>query len=54
MKQMQLFDINDYLDKELDLKLKIKKIIENYENENNWLYCDTDTMLDLIKMLIIF
>lgn len=54
MKQMQLFNSNEYLDKELELKLNIKKIIEKYEDENSWLYQDTETMLDFIKMFIIF
>lgn len=53
MEQMQLFNANDYLDKELDLKLKIKKIIEKYEDENSWLYQDTEAMLDFIKMIIL-
>ena len=53
MKQTQLFDSNDYLDKELDLKLKIKNIIKKYEDENSWLYQDTEAMLDFIKMMIL-
>lgn len=53
MEQMQLFNSNDYLDKELALKLNIKKIIEKYEDENSWLYQDTEGMLDFIKMMIL-
>ena len=54
MEQMQLFNSNDYLDKELALKLNIKKIIEKYEDKNSWLYQDTEAMLDFIKMMILY
>lgn len=54
MKQLQLFDDKKYLDPVIELKQMIKIIISQYENENSHLYCDTDTMIELIKMLIIF
>lgn len=54
MEQLALFDKDDYLDTTIELKLMIKRIIECYENENSWMYCDTEAMLDFIKMLIIF
>lgn len=52
--QLVLFDSNEYLDTTIELKIMIKKIIDCYENEESWMYCDTEAMLDLIKMLIIF
>lgn len=54
MKQLQLFNDKEYLDPVIELKQMIKTIISQYENENSCLYCDTDTMIELIKMLIIF
>ena len=52
--QLTLFDSSEYLDTTIELKLMIKKIIDCYENEKSWMYCDTEAMLNLIKMLIIF
>lgn len=54
MEQLTLFEKDNFLDTTIELKKMIKTIIDSYENEDSWLYCDTDTMLDLIKMLIIF
>ena len=54
MKQLQLFDDKEYLDPVIELKQMIKTIISQYENENSYLYCDTDMMVELIKMLIMF
>ena len=54
MKQLTLFDLEEYTDKVIELKQMIKMIIDSYENENSWMYCDTNAMLDFIKMLIIF
>ncbi len=52
--QMTLFNLDDYLDTTIELKRMIKIIIDHYENENSWMYCNTEAMLDFIKMLIIF
>lgn len=54
MEQLALFNRDDYLNTTIELKSMIKKIIDCYENENSWMYGDTEAMLDLIKMLIIF
>jgi hypothetical protein len=54
MEQLTLFDKNEYLDTTIELKIMIQKIIDCYENKESWMYCDTEAMLDLIKMLIIF
>lgn len=54
MEQLTLFDKDEYLDTTIELKIMIQKIINCYEDEKSWMYCDTETMLDLIKMLIIF
>lgn len=54
MKQLQLFDDKKYLNPVIELKQMIKIIISQYEDENGCLYCNTDTMIELIKMLIDF
>lgn len=54
MEQLTLFDKDEYLDTTIELKAMIQKIINCYEDEKSWMYCDTEAMLDLIKMLIIF
>lgn len=54
MEQLTLFNKDEYLDTTIELKKMIKTIIDCYENENSLMYCDTETMLELIKMLIIF
>lgn len=54
MEQLTLFNKDEYLDTTIELKTMIQKIINCYEDEKSWMYCDTEAMLDLIKMLIIF
>ena len=49
--QLTLFDSSEYLDTTIELKIMIQKIIDCYENEESWMYCDTEAMLNLIKML---
>lgn len=53
MKQLQLFDDKEYYEEIIDLKSKILQIIEKYENENSWLYQDTEALIDFIKFMII-
>lgn len=54
MEQLTLFDKDEYLDTTIELKIMIQKIINCYEDEKSWMYCDTEAMLDFLKMLIIF
>lgn len=54
MEQLTLFDKDEYLDTTIELKAMIQKIINCYEDEKSWMYCDTETMLDFIKMLIFY
>lgn len=53
MKQLQLFDDKEYYEEIIDLKSKILQIIEKYEDENSWLYQDTEALIDFIKFMII-
>ena len=53
MKQLQLFDDTQYYDELIGLKLQLLKIIEKYEDENSWLYQDTEALIDFIKFIII-
>lgn len=53
MKQLQLFDDTQYYEEIIDLKSKILQIIEKYEDENSWLYQDTETLIDFIKFIIL-
>ena len=54
MEQLMLFNKDEYLDTTIELKKMIKTIIDCYEDENSLMYCDTETMLNLIKMLIFY
>jgi len=53
MKQLQLFDDKECYEEIIDLKSKILQIIEKYEDENSWLYQDTEALIDFIKFMII-
>lgn len=53
MEQLQLFDDKEYYEELLDLKLNILKIIEKYEDENSWMYQDTNALIDFILFMII-
>ena len=52
MKQLQLFDDKEYYEEIIDLKLQLLQIIEKYEDENSWLYQDTEALIDFIKFMI--
>lgn len=54
MEQLALFDKDEYLDTTIELKIMIQKVINCYEDEKSWMYCDTEAMLDFIKMLIFY
>lgn len=52
MEQLQLFNDKEYLDASIELKNMIKTVIEKYEDENSWLYNNTEMIIELIKMII--
>lgn len=54
MEQLTLFDNEKYLNKTIELKQAIQKLINEYENEDSNLYCDSEALIKIIKILIIF
>lgn len=52
MEQLQLFNDKEYLDTSIELKNMIKAVIEKYEDENSWLYNNTEMIIEFIKMII--
>lgn len=54
MEQLTLFDNKKYINETIELKQAIQKLINEYENENSDLYCDSEILIKIIKLLIIY
>ena len=54
MEQLSLFKEKQFVDKLQSIKKMLKTIVNGYENENSWLYCDSETAIELIKIVIFF